>query len=83
MIKKIFIIAMLCMAIIPIPSCSNGLVIPEPVCEYGSMICETLTFLCSNPTSKNLTESQNDSLIIEMRHFYKSLQKYVHTVSEN
>jgi hypothetical protein len=81
--RKIFLSAMLCMALFSFTQCSTGLVIPEPVCEYGAMICETLTFLCSNPTSQLLSKADNDALMNELKEFHNSLQKYVHKVSEN
>lgn len=29
-------------------SCSGGVVIPDPVCEYGEITCETLNYICTN-----------------------------------
>ena len=82
MIKRILTMAMLCMAIVSLTSCSQGVVIPKPVCEYGAMICETLTFLCGNPIENTLSKTEQDSLEIELKQFYKSLQKYVHETTK-
>ena len=49
--KKLYLIPvflfLLLLSSLTINSCSGGLVIPEPVCEYGEITCNTINYLCS------------------------------------
>lgn len=62
MIKKLILAAMLCMAAISFSSCSGGLNLPEPVCEYGTTICNTLSYLCDLQAQGKLTPEQELAL---------------------
>lgn len=53
---------MLCMATLQAPSCSDGINIPQPVCEYGSQICQTLTYLCDLNQLGKLSPDEVSSL---------------------
>lgn len=73
---NIFLIPTLCVGLFFASSCSGGVLIPKPVCEYGALICETLYSLCDNPTNTDLTSAQVEDLEKAMRDFYKVLQTF-------
>jgi len=57
-------------------SCSNGTQIPQPVCEYGQAICQTLTFLCSTTIHWNDDHTLADSLYKDLQSIDKRLKLY-------
>lgn len=69
-------ITMLCMVIAFSSSCGTGTVIPQPVCDYGSTICETLAFLCEVQPRSSVAIELPDSIQVKIEQLAKDLEVY-------
>ena len=75
-IKNLFMAVIFLTAFSILPSCSNGVVIPQPVCDYGQAICQTLTYLCESNLHWNEDHNLADSLYKDLEQIDKRLKLY-------
>lgn len=74
--RKFFLFLLLLMILSFSSNCSEGFVIPKPVCDYGTSICETLTILCTNHSSNPEKNSLPPELILYLREVDSTLSTY-------
>jgi hypothetical protein len=63
--------------IIPLASCDTPIVVPQSVCDYGTMICNTLNALCTNQSNSIGSLKSVDPLLKYLKEVNDSLQSYV------
>jgi hypothetical protein len=74
--KKIFLSAMLCMALLSFSSCSGTFTDPDVLCDYASSICSSLEIICNFQNSGSLNKSDADGLLHYLQEVDHELKEF-------
>ena len=74
--KRLILVAMLCMATLSFQSCSGTIIDPDVICDYADTICQSLNFICSFQEAGTLSKGDADSLLLYLQEVDQKLKEY-------